>query len=327
MSNTDFRLAVGIFENKKIVKLQRRLGDSGVLAHIRLLRYTSVNHPSGNLGRVDHEDIAIMAGWAGAEDFAGVLKELPLLDVLMDGSIYVHDWEEHNPWACGAERRSEIARNAANKRHARTQEVVVVHEACSEHAGSMQGAMPLSYPILSDSESSPNPSLTDPKKDTNALPVAPPAPPVGGTPPEVALTTFEVEKGRSFPPKEPAAHVQPKHLLWCVEMVNEALIPGAVIGKEVKAASELLRAGYTEQEIMEHYRTQRDRADRPYSLFLLQSDIPSLHGRKVNGRPPSARNGYHVNGRPPPDDGRGVSLPDRAKQIADELRESMGIRQ
>lgn len=112
-ANTDFRLAVGYFEHPKIVKLERRIEESGVLAHIRLLRHTTVNHPDGVLVGMDIEDIEIAAKWCGEDGaFVAALLQIRLLDE-SDGTYTVHDWADHNPWACGFKARSLAGKKAA----------------------------------------------------------------------------------------------------------------------------------------------------------------------------------------------------------------------
>jgi hypothetical protein len=117
--NHDFHLAIGYFEHPKIQKLERRLGEAGVLSHIRLLRFTAQNRPDGSLADMDDEDIALAAGWRGEpNDFVATLAALRLLDG--DAGIYaVHDWHEHNLWASEAPRRKEAARIAAQARWAK----------------------------------------------------------------------------------------------------------------------------------------------------------------------------------------------------------------
>ena len=116
MTNSDFRLHVGYFDHPKIVKLERRVGEGAVLAHIKLMSRAAVDRPNGILSNMDIEDIAIMSKYKGdADAFVQTLVDLRLLDV--DGDTYaLHNWDKHNPWAAGATERSEKARQAANAR-------------------------------------------------------------------------------------------------------------------------------------------------------------------------------------------------------------------
>lgn len=114
--NTDFRLSIGLFTHPKFLKLKRRLGETGALSYIVLLSFTAQHRPTGDLGRMDADDIAIAAQWNGdPEAFLSCLVTLGLLDETDEGYI-VHDWQEHNPWAVGAPVRSEKARKAADAR-------------------------------------------------------------------------------------------------------------------------------------------------------------------------------------------------------------------
>lgn len=114
--NIDFRLSTGYFEHPKIQKLGRKLGDSAVLSHIRLLRFVAVNRPDGNLSGMDALDIALAGGYAGDEDaFLSALLDARLID--RDGdSVCIHHWLDHNDYAAGATSRKIKARDAANVR-------------------------------------------------------------------------------------------------------------------------------------------------------------------------------------------------------------------
>ncbi len=121
--NSDFRLSVGYFTHTKIGKLSCRLGDSGVLAHIRLLSYTAQNRPDGRLTRMDADDIALASGYAGdIHALIAALLEIFLLDKDEDGVLSLHDWAEHNPWASGAPDRTESGKKAAEARWAKERE-------------------------------------------------------------------------------------------------------------------------------------------------------------------------------------------------------------
>lgn len=118
--NSDFRLSVGYFAHAKVQKLGRRLGDSGVLAHIKLLSYAAQNRPNGVLTNMDSDDIAIASGYGSDPDaFIQALLDLHLLDRTDDGVLELHDWAEHNPWASGAPERSCAGKKAADARWAR----------------------------------------------------------------------------------------------------------------------------------------------------------------------------------------------------------------
>ena len=114
--NTDIRLKVGFFNHTKIVRLKRRLGAEGVLSLLVLFAYTAQNKPSGDLVGMDAEDIEIASGWCGdVGAFVSVCENLKLIDVRK--KLYsIHDWHTHQPWAAGADKRSQQARDGANSR-------------------------------------------------------------------------------------------------------------------------------------------------------------------------------------------------------------------
>lgn len=161
-SAKDCRIAVGFITHPKIVKLRRRLGADGVLSLIALWAWTAGNKPSGSLAGVSDEDLEICAAWPGAPgSLIAELTELRLLDG-EEGERSIHDWQEHNSWAAGAEMRSQKARKAALAKHgsdaesmqgANTEQAPSVHEACleqqnncTEHAQPPVSSCPLPFP-------------------------------------------------------------------------------------------------------------------------------------------------------------------------------------
>ena len=105
--NKDFRIAVDYFEHHKVKKLERRLGETGLVCHLRLLAYAARHRPSGEFSGMDPEDIEIAAGWAGEPGaLHQALLDLRLIEVLEGSATRIHDWAEHNPFASEAEDRS-----------------------------------------------------------------------------------------------------------------------------------------------------------------------------------------------------------------------------
>ncbi len=71
------------------------------------------DRPEGVLTGWDDTDIALAAGWEGDPlELVKSLIDCGWLDVLEDGTYKLHDWEEHQGWACGAKARSEKAAKA-----------------------------------------------------------------------------------------------------------------------------------------------------------------------------------------------------------------------
>jgi hypothetical protein len=96
--NTDIRIATGFLTNRKTVKLRRRLGDGGVLALLALWCYAAANHPEGLLP-ADEEGLEIAAGWDRAGELVPVLVSVGFLE-LVEGGYWLHDWSDHQSYAC-----------------------------------------------------------------------------------------------------------------------------------------------------------------------------------------------------------------------------------
>lgn len=106
----DIRLSSEYFKHHKIIKLRRRLGTDGIVAHLQLLTYVRECRPDGVLSDMDLEDIEIAADWKGdCGELVKTLVKLRLLDEA--GGIYeVHDWIEHNPYSVETANRGDKAR-------------------------------------------------------------------------------------------------------------------------------------------------------------------------------------------------------------------------
>ncbi len=112
--NTDIRVSTALMANRKIKRLLRSKGSGGVVQLINLWIYAAQCAPNGVLKDMDQADIMDAAG-SRDENFAEHLTSLGLLD-FDQNEFRIHDWTEHNHWACGAEERSERARKAAEVR-------------------------------------------------------------------------------------------------------------------------------------------------------------------------------------------------------------------
>lgn len=107
--NKDIRLSVGFFDNPKTVKLQRRCGVEGIISLQKLWIWTAMNKPNGDLSGMDSEDIEIAAKWEGEPGLFFSSASGSFIDI--DGDkIKLHDWEENNSWAAGAEDRADKGR-------------------------------------------------------------------------------------------------------------------------------------------------------------------------------------------------------------------------
>lgn len=113
----DARIAVGIAEHPKMVKLERRLGPGGFKSVVCLFLWAAQNRPTGDLGGMDDDDIEIAARWGGEPGkCVAVMSSVGWLDGEC-GAYKIHDWEQHNPWVVGAPARTAKARWNAVKRH------------------------------------------------------------------------------------------------------------------------------------------------------------------------------------------------------------------
>lgn len=107
--NTDFRISVGFWQNPKTKKTIKRLGLEGVRSLQILWSWTAQNKPDGYLTGMDWEDIELAADWLGEEKAFFNFCLGMWIDETENG-LYLHDWQEHNPWAAEALDRSDKAR-------------------------------------------------------------------------------------------------------------------------------------------------------------------------------------------------------------------------
>lgn len=127
--NTDVRLYVGFWQHPKTKKMVKRLGLEGVRSLQILWLWVTQNRPDGNLTGLDWEDIELAADWQGEERAFFDYCLGTWIDETEDG-LYVHDWEQHNPWQSGSEERSNKARKAAAARWGNKDK----NEQCTEHS-------------------------------------------------------------------------------------------------------------------------------------------------------------------------------------------------
>ena len=118
--NTDIRLLVSFKNHRKRKRLKMLLGPGSTDYLIDIWLTAAEDRPDGILTSWDELDIAIAAGWE--EDPAALVDALvktKWIDKDSDGTYLLHDWEEHQGWACGAKARSSAAKKAANIRWAK----------------------------------------------------------------------------------------------------------------------------------------------------------------------------------------------------------------
>ena len=114
--NRDIRLATAFKGHRKRKKLRKLIGDGAESYLIDFWITVATDKPDGILTGWDEEDIAFASNW---DEEPKTLIDAFLKSGWIDkenGVYSVHDWEEHQGWACHAKKRSEAARKAANKR-------------------------------------------------------------------------------------------------------------------------------------------------------------------------------------------------------------------
>lgn len=176
----DFRLRVGFLRHPKTRRLKKRLGAEAVLCLEQLIEFcaTTPGRSVGDFSGMEDEEIEIAADWDGED---GALVDALVVVRFMDGEEgerRLHDFEEHNPWVAGSDRRREQSRNASEvrwgKRSAKPKVAEGIadpdnkgtnsnaqsmlpacDEQCSEHAVSNRPFLSDSFPFpfLSDSVS------------------------------------------------------------------------------------------------------------------------------------------------------------------------------
>lgn len=143
--NQDARLKVTYPHHPKVIKLKRLLGPQAVLSHICLLLYVAQNKPLGVLTGMDEVDIEIAANW---DDEPGklvpALLQLRLLDDV-DGTLTIHNWRKHNPYAFHAQDRSDRAKKAAEVRWGKIENNDA--KKCSEHTQALPVASVSNAPL------------------------------------------------------------------------------------------------------------------------------------------------------------------------------------
>jgi hypothetical protein len=130
--SADARIATGLPAHPKTKKLIRRLGDGAGWRLVCLFLWAAANRSDGDLSGLTAEDIELAVDWPGdAGQFVSGLVSVGFLDG-DEGSYQIHDWSEHNPWAAGADARSEKAKWAAVcKQHGRIEAARIMPEYAS----------------------------------------------------------------------------------------------------------------------------------------------------------------------------------------------------
>lgn len=89
------------------------MGEGAAWRLVCLFLWAAQNRSDGDLSGMSDEDIELAIDFDGdVGAFVAALSSLGFLDG-EEGARTIHDWAEHNPWAAGAEKRSEKSRWAA----------------------------------------------------------------------------------------------------------------------------------------------------------------------------------------------------------------------
>lgn len=111
--SADARISTALPAHPKTKKLVKRLGGGAAWHLVVLFLWAAANRSDGDLSGMSDEDIELAVDWSGPDgELAATLSDVGFLDG-EPGERRIHDWAEHNPWAAGAEARSERASFAA----------------------------------------------------------------------------------------------------------------------------------------------------------------------------------------------------------------------
>jgi hypothetical protein len=114
--NTDIRIKIGLATHYKTKNLVNRLGEPAFRCLIALWEYAAQYRPSGELKAMSAADIAEVSNWTGnPEAFVAGLLETGWLDKGRGSgrNLKLHDWKTHQPYVFHSEKRSRLARKAA----------------------------------------------------------------------------------------------------------------------------------------------------------------------------------------------------------------------
>lgn len=291
--NSDIRISISFFRHHKTKRVRRSIGESGVISLLQLFCYVGEHRPQGILQGMSVDDIADAAEWQGeAQEFVQALCNAGFLDRCEEGVYEVHDWEEHNPWATGAEERSEKARKAAKKRwenKEREDETPPLKcstdaKPCSEHATSTNeqcstDAKPCpSAPLLS------SPFLSSPLRNEEDTP---PSPPMGGAGHLDASPLPEARpSGPALQPQEPAPSPrkadQLRQLATMVIAAYHEQLPELPQVRSVAPVCKAIAARIRDQDLTADERTQRQGLDWWRNLFASIRGMPWLMGQATS---------------------------------------------
>lgn len=180
----DARIQTTLPAHPKTKRLLRALGGEGGWYLVRLFLWAAENRSDGDLTGISDEDIELAIDWPGApRTFVDALHACGFVEG-PEGARGIHDWADHNGWACGAAMRAAKARWNAIKRHhgeAAADRQVPEYRATSSATSNAPSNRPALQLIASSNAPSPSPSPSPSKRET------PPKRPGGAS---IELRTF-----------------------------------------------------------------------------------------------------------------------------------------
>ena len=115
--NKDIRLATSFKGHRKRKKLEKILGKGATGFLVDLWISVAQSNPEGILTDWDEEDIAISSDWIGdPKVFVDALIKCNFLKKNGHDCFEIHDWCDHQGYACKAQERSDQAKKAATAR-------------------------------------------------------------------------------------------------------------------------------------------------------------------------------------------------------------------
>ncbi len=119
---TDFRVKASFVDHPKTNRLRRAIGENAVDYLLRLWSFAAQQRPNGALTGMEAAEIADVCRWAGEpEVLLAALLDGPVggagyLERDDDGVLWLHDWQEEQPWVATSEERRTRATRAAKAR-------------------------------------------------------------------------------------------------------------------------------------------------------------------------------------------------------------------